>query len=62
MIDVSKKKVIILQTIAIGIALAKIILIPLGIFLSDIISEELVISIAGVFFLISIIPLMLLKR
>ncbi|MBD3211317.1 MAG: hypothetical protein GF311_01825 [Candidatus Lokiarchaeota archaeon] len=58
MIDVSGKKVLIFQIIATSIALAKLILVPLGTYLSGFIDTEWIIFIAGILFLMAIIPLM----
>ncbi|MBD3213875.1 MAG: hypothetical protein GF311_14795 [Candidatus Lokiarchaeota archaeon] len=58
MIDVSKKQVLIFQIIAAFIALAKLVLVPIGTFLSGIIDTQWIIFIAGVLFLFSVIPLM----
>jgi MFS family permease len=58
MIDVSKKQVLIFQIIAASIALAKLVLVPLGTYLSGVLETEWIIFIAGVLFLLGVIPLM----
>jgi len=62
MIDVSHKKVIIFQIIASAIALAKLVLVPLGTYLSDFLATEWIIFIAGLVFLIAIVPLLAIKK
>ena len=60
MIDLSHTKVIIFQIMAAFAILAKVILAPLGVFLSGVITSEFIIMIAGVLQLISIIPIYLI--
>lgn len=60
-IDVSRERITIYQTIAIFVVLAKVVLVPLGTGLSAIISTEWIIFIAGVLFLLGLIPLGLIR-
>jgi MFS family permease len=62
MIDESKEKVTIFQIIAAFIVLARVILIPLGTYLSSFMDTRLIIFIAGGLFLLAIIPLILIEN
>ena len=57
MIGISQKKVVYFQVMATFAILAFVIFIPLGTFLSQYIETELIIVIAGVFKLLSVIPI-----
>jgi MFS family permease len=57
MVDVSKEKVTIFQLIAAFIVLARVILIPVGTYLSSFLGTEWIIFIAGALFLLALIPL-----
>jgi len=57
MIDTSKERITIYQTIAVFVTLAKVIFVPLGTWLSAGIPTEEIIFIVGVIFLFSLIPL-----
>lgn len=61
MIDVSNEKVTIFQIIAAFIVLARVILIPLGTFLSSFLETEWIIFFAGGLFLLALIPLIMLN-
>lgn len=61
MIDTSKERITIYQTIAVFITLAKVIFVPLGTGLSAIIPTEEIIFVAGILFLISLIPLFFIE-
>lgn len=61
MIDVSKEKVTIFQLVAAFIVLARVILIPLGTYLSSFLGTEWIIFIAGGLFLLAIIPLIFIN-
>jgi len=62
MIDYSKKKAVYFQLMATFYIVATVIFVPLGTYLSSKISTELIIVIAGVAKLISIIPILFLKK
>lgn len=61
MMKVSKGRVLYFQLIAVGIVLAKLIFVPLGTVLSEIIPTEFILFTSGALYLISIIPILLLK-
>jgi uncharacterized membrane protein YfcA len=62
MIDYSKKKAVYFQLMATFYIVATAIFVPLGTYLSSKISTELIIVIAGVAKLISIVPILFLKK
>ncbi|HEY0087343.1 MAG TPA: hypothetical protein VGB37_00780, partial [Candidatus Lokiarchaeia archaeon] len=62
MIDYSKKKAVYFQLMATFYIVATVIFVPLGTYLSSKISTELIIVIAGVAKLISIVPILMLKK
>ncbi|TFF98908.1 MAG: MFS transporter [Promethearchaeota archaeon] len=57
LIDVSKERITIYQTIAVFVVIAKIVLVPLGTGLSEFLASEWIIFIAGILFLLALIPL-----
>jgi MFS family permease len=61
MIDVSKEKVTIFQIIAAFTVLAKVILIPLGTYLSSVLTTDWILFMAGGFFILALIPILLIK-
>ena len=61
MIDVSKEKVTIFQLIAAFVVLARVILIPLGTYLSSFLGTEWIIFIAGGLFILAVIPLIFMN-
>ena len=61
-INLSKERVVYFQLIFAFVILATVIFIPLGTYLSAIIDTELIIVIAGILILISLIPLILIKK
>jgi MFS family permease len=61
MIDISKERITIFQSIAVFVPLAKVTLVPLGTFLSAYIPSEWIIFIAGVLFMLAVVPLLLIQ-
>lgn len=61
MIDISKKKVVYFQIMAVFSIFARILFIPLGTYLSDYIATEWIIFVSGVIVLVSIIPMWFIK-
>ena len=61
MIDISKKKVVYFQIMAVFSIFALILFIPLGTYLSDYIATEWIIFVSGVIVLVSIVPMWFIK-
>ncbi|TFG13558.1 MAG: hypothetical protein EU535_04795 [Promethearchaeota archaeon] len=61
MIDISKKNVMIFQILIAFTILARVIFVPLGTYLSIIISTEFIILISGLLIILSVIPLFFIK-
>jgi len=62
MINISKREVLIFQIMSIFSIAARVVFIPLGTFLSSTIPAELVITIAGIMYIISAIPVYYLRN
>ena len=61
MVKHSHKKVWLFQLLAMFILLARVLLVPLGTYLSAFISTELIIVIAGILVLLAVIPTIFIK-
>jgi len=61
MMEVSQKRVLVFQTIAIAFLLSRLILIPLGTYISAYIETEYILVASGILYLIAAIPVSIIS-